>query len=349
MHPFFGVVHIFCVFAFFIPCTAPLVLRTNQKQAQSRFFQSPSLHSGHLRPKKPWQRPLASSKHFRLDGTADDNNNNDDNDDDSMAVGTGNENGRASWLFSLSLPLWLVFISNQWSRASIYYLVDFSPNANPFNAMNVDIGFSEAEYGLLASIAFTSLYAIASLGAGIAADRYNRKTLTIVSACTWSAATLGTALSHSYLQIVLCRILMGLACAFSGPTAYTLIRERAPPGRVALATSFFGTGVAVASALSSLSILLDTELGWRNAYNVVGLYGLAAVVISGLLLEDDSIKNSPPSGDSTQMERPTNDTVTSNVWDDVLEVFSTRRVQLILIGSLFRFSSGLMIGGKIVV
>jgi hypothetical protein len=59
------------------------------------------------------------------------------------------------------------------------YLVDFSDKANPFNAMNVDIGFSEGQYGLLASVAFTSLFAVASLGAGIASDRSNRKVLTV--------------------------------------------------------------------------------------------------------------------------------------------------------------------------
>jgi hypothetical protein len=121
----------------------------------------------------------------------------------------------SSWPISLVLPLWLVYTSNQWSRSSIYFLVDFSSDANPFQAMNLDIGFSEAQYGVLASVAFTSLFAIASLGAGVASDRYNRKFLTLASALAWSVATLGTAFSDSYTQVVLCRVAMGLACAFS--------------------------------------------------------------------------------------------------------------------------------------
>lgn len=124
----------------------------------------------------------------------------------------------AGWLLTLCLPLWLVYVSNQWSRSSIYYLVDFSENASAFKAMNIDIGFSETQYGFLASVAFTSLFAIASLGAGAASDRFNRKLLTIGSALSWSAATLGTAMAESYTQVVLCRIAMGLACAFSTPT-----------------------------------------------------------------------------------------------------------------------------------
>ena len=92
--------------------------------------------------------------------------------------------------------------------------------------MNVVIGFSEAQYGLLASLAFTVLFALASLGAGAAADRYDRKALTILSAVGWSVATFGTGLSTTYTQVLSWRIVMGLFCAFSTPTAYTLITEK---------------------------------------------------------------------------------------------------------------------------
>ena len=106
-------------------------------------------------------------------------------------------------------------MSNQWSRSSIYYLVDFSPGnygvgntADPFKAMNVAIGFSEGQYGLLASLAFTALFAVASLGAGAAADRYDRKLLTTISAVGWSVATVGTAFSTTYTEVLSWRIMM---------------------------------------------------------------------------------------------------------------------------------------------
>lgn len=249
-----------------------------------------------------------------------------------------------AWLLTLCLPLWLVYVSNQWSRASIYYLVDFSDSAKAFTAMNVDIGFSQSQYGLLASVAFTALYAIASLGAGVASDRSNRKLLTVVSAVSWSVATLGTALAETYTQVVWCRIAMGLACAFSTPTAYTLIRERAPAGRVALATSLYGTGVAVASALSSLSILLDTEYGWRNALLVVSTFGFVAAAASLVVLGDDPVKDK-----NDEMTQSTNDTTgetsaITNFMSDLNQVVAIKRVQWIYLASFLRFCSGLCIG-----
>ena len=77
-------------------------------------------------------------------------------------------------------------------------------------AMNVDIGFSGAQYGILASLAFTSLFAFASLAAGIISDRFNRKTITVAAAVAWSVATLGTAFSTSYPEVLAWRVCMGL-------------------------------------------------------------------------------------------------------------------------------------------
>jgi MFS family permease len=192
-----------------------------------------------------------------------------------------------SWIFGLVVPLWLVYISNQWSRSSLYYLVDFSIDAEPVRAMNVDIGFSEAQYGVLASLAFTSLFAVASLAAGIISDRFNRKTLTIGAAVVWGVATLGTSVSHDYPEVVVWRVCMGLACAFATPPAYTFIAQRVPRESVSLASSLYGTGVALGGAFASLSILLDTSVGWRNALVIIGLYGFAVAVVALVLLPND--------------------------------------------------------------
>jgi hypothetical protein len=135
----------------------------------------------------------SQNKNFRLDTKPTALRAKDDEIDDA------NEDSSRMWLFSLVLPLLFVYISNQWSRSSIYYLVNFSDGADPFRAMNLDIGFTEAQYGVLASLAFTTLFAVASLGAGIASGRYNRKLLTVVAAVGWGVATLGTSLSSTRL------------------------------------------------------------------------------------------------------------------------------------------------------
>lgn len=258
------------------------------------------------------------------------------------------ENDTSSiWLWTLVLPLLSVYISNQWTRSSLYFLVNFSPDADPFKAMNLDLGFSEAQYGLLASVAFTTLFAVASLGAGIASDRYNRKVLTIVSALGWSVAALGTSLSTTYTDVVLWRIAMGLACAFSTPTAYTLINQSVPKDRIAFATSLYGTGVAFGGALASLSILLDTQYGWQQTMQIISIFGFGSAVISGLLLPDDSKVKALPENENEEENTimlSAEEERSRPFLDDVSEAVSTTRVKWLFSGSFLRFCSGLCIG-----
>ncbi|VEU43370.1 unnamed protein product [Pseudo-nitzschia multistriata] len=255
-----------------------------------------------------------------------------------------------NWFFGLVLPLQLVYASNQLTRSSIYYLVDFSPGAtsgataDPFRAMNVAIGFSEAQYGLLASLAFTGLFALASLGAGAAADKFDRKAMTVGSAVGWSAAILGTALSTTYTEVLSWRIAMGLFCAFSTPTAYTLISERVPKDRLSLATSIYGTGVALGGALASLSILLDDRIGWSQTLLAIGGSGLLSAVLAAVAVPGEASATKDPSIEAAGDATPGAGEPSYSFADGVSEALATPRARWIYGGSFLRFCSGLCIG-----
>ena len=251
---------------------------------------------------------------------------------------------QSNWSLGLCLPLWLAYVSNQWSRSSIYYLVDFSEKGTAFKAMNMDLGFSQAQYGLLASVAFTSLFAIASLLAGGLSDRYNRKFLTVASVATWGFATLGTSVATSYEQVVGWRVLMGLSCAFSTPTAYTLLAERVPLEKVASATSLYSTGVALGGALASLSILLDSRFGWRDTALIIALFAFATAIINAVVLKDDPKDVILQSSSGTESQSMA-ESEKASAFEEVKQILSSSsRVQFLFLASFFRFSSGLLIG-----
>lgn len=258
------------------------------------------------------------------------------------------------------LPLLLVYISNQWSRASIYYLVDFSDTASSFSAMNVGLNLSQGEYGALASVAFTALFAITSLFAGNLADKYNRKYLTIGSCLVWAAATLATGLATDYTQVFTARIVMGLGAAFTTPAAYTLIRDIFPKSSAAFASSTYGSGVYFGGALASLTILLDGVLGWRQtcfaiaAFGVVAAAALSFAALPLPILDAIAIDNDVDVDDdayaNTGVKTVSITTTTSNNEDttgllnSAASVLSTPRVRWLFLASLFRFCSGLSIG-----
>ena len=255
---------------------------------------------------------------------------------------------------ALVAPLLVVYVSNQWSRSSLYYLVNFNAqDATSFSAMNIDLGFSEAQYGTLASIAFTALFAVTSLFAGSLADKYDRRRLTAGSAVVWSAATIGTAAATDYDQVLGARLLMGLACAFTTPAAYTLIRDVVPPERAALANSIYGGGIYLGGALSSLSILLDDRLGWRGAMTTIGIYGLVCAALSFVFLpsdpkfaeENDSVVPVVEASIQQNMiEEEKEEEASFTLLSDAQAVLSTPRVRWLFFGALLRFSSGLLIG-----
>mmetsp|Transcript_24518 Transcript_24518/g.44345 ORF Transcript_24518/g.44345 Transcript_24518/m.44345 type:complete len:545 (+) Transcript_24518:211-1845(+) len=250
-------------------------------------------------------------------------------------------------LLNLLAPLLLCYISNQWSRSSLYYLVDFSAGADPAKAMNVGLSFSEGQYGLLASVAFTALFAIASLVAGSLADQSDRRKMTLLSTVAWSVATLATAAAGSYEQVLVARIAMGLSCAFTTPAAYTLLRDLVPKDRIGLANSLYGSGVYLGGGLASLSILLDNNYGWRGAMAVIGSYGLVSAGVATLVLPPDPNKATQDATTAPSDEPSSTDN--SNPLSNLLNnagttVGTSSRVQWLFLGSFLRFCSGLCIG-----
>lgn len=188
------------------------------------------------------------------------------------------------------------------------------------------------------------------LFAGNYADKSDRRALTAGSAAVWSAATLGTAAAAGYGQVVLARIIMGLACAFSTPAAYTLIRDSVPKERAAFANSLYGGGIYLGGALSSLSILLDNSLGWRGALVAIAAYGVLCVLLSLFLLPPDQkyIEDDGSTALLQKTERAVKEQSVEagspTVVADAKEVLSIPRVQWLFLAAFFRFCSGLCIG-----
>ncbi|KAL9185564.1 hypothetical protein ACHAXT_003341 [Thalassiosira profunda] len=245
----------------------------------------------------------------------------------------------------LVAPLLLVYISNQWSRYSISYLVDFSSSdatkaASAFGAMNVDLQFTESQYGLLASTAFTILFALSSLIAGNLADKYNRKILTLGSCAVWTLATLYTSQAQSYEEVLAARVAMGGACAFAVPAAYTLIADNVAKDKLALSNSIYGSGVYLGGALASLSLLLDESLGWRGTLGAIGGFGAVSVAAAGVLLPSDGERDTA----TNALKEAQTAGGENSLVENTRRILSIPRARFIFLASFLRFCSGLMIG-----
>ena len=193
----------------------------------------------------------------------------------------------AAW-FMVALLL-MTNIHQQWTRALVFYIVSFKVPPTDESArlyMNIDLGFGEEQYGLLASFGFTLLFTICSLVAGRAADSGNRAGITAAAAAGWSVATAGQGLANSFDTVLGARALTGMTQAFTNPAAYGLIASTFPESRVSTANSIYSSAVYVGGALASLTILLDNQIGWRDSSIAIGVLGLLLAGVSAVFLKD---------------------------------------------------------------
>ena len=72
---------------------------------------------------------------------------------------------------------------------------------------------------------------------------------------------LGTA--TSFPTLLAARIMLGIGEAFSAPASYSLIADYFPSEGRGEANGIYAIGVYVGGGLSSLSIAMSQEVGWR--------------------------------------------------------------------------------------
>jgi MFS family permease len=270
----------------------------------------------------------------------------------------------------LLLLLLAAYCHNQCTRCLVVYAVNFSlENVNKGKEyLNVALNIDPAQYALMASYGFTLLYAICSFFAGLVADRTDRVKTLCIAVLGWSLALAaqGT-ICTNFAAIFGCRVIQGIAMAFTGPQCLSLITDYFLPTSRATALAIYTSGVYLGGALGSLSIMSNLRLGWRFTFVAWAAVG---IVIAGIVyanLEDPKVKVSVPA------DVPKNTVVDSvllnsagspapgfphailkgfvdaanlirEICDSVTRVAGPRSVKLILLATGFRFCAGYSIG-----
>lgn len=148
-----------------------------------------------------------------------------------------------------------------------------------------DLHFDDRQYGVL-SVAFMVVYTVVSPLMGWLGDRYNRRHLLAFGVGLWSVATVGTAHATSFSQMFLWRALLGIGEASYGVIAPALLSDLFAPRYRGRILGLYYLALPLGGALG---YLLGGEIGarhgWRGAFWVVGLPGLA-LAVAGLLIHD---------------------------------------------------------------
>ena len=115
-----------------------------------------------------------------------------------------------------------------------------------------DLGISDTQMSLLMGFSFAIFYTILGIPLGRLADTWNRRGLIAAGVVAWSLMTSLCGLAHSYWQLFLFRIGVGVGEATLSPAAYSMIADYFPPERRATAISVYSMGIYLGSGIAFL-------------------------------------------------------------------------------------------------
>lgn len=152
-----------------------------------------------------------------------------------------------------------------------------------------DLGLSDTQIGLMTGLAFALFYTALGLPIARYADRptTNRPRLIAIALATWSAMTALCGVAANFWQLLLARIGVGVGEAGCTPPAHSLISDMVPNEKRSSALAFYALGIPIGTLLGMLiGGFLADWVGWRRAFLVVGLPGVAMALLVVWLLRD---------------------------------------------------------------
>ncbi len=181
--------------------------------------------------------------------------------------------------------LWLLFIVYGLSYVDRQILsILMEPIRQEFN-------FSDMQLGLLSGVAFAIFYTTLGIPIARLADHFSRVNIIAISLLVWSAATALTGRAYGFLQLFLARVGVGVGEAGCNPAAYSIISDYYEPKRRATMLSIYSLGVYLGQFIGYVVAgYVAQRYGWRAAFYVVGLPGIAVAIVVKLTLRE------PPRG-----------------------------------------------------
>jgi len=180
--------------------------------------------------------------------------------------------------------------------------------------MKRDLGLMDWQLGMLTGLAFAVFYTVLGIPIARLAESRNRSTIISVSLAIWSAMTALCGLAQSFGHMLLARIGVGVGEAGCSPAAHSLIVDYTPREQRASALAFYSMGVPLGTLLGMVfgGLVADT-FGWRYAFLIAGLPGVALAVIARVSLRE--VRIAVPAGRSAPRQ---------SVWEALSELRQKR-------------------------
>ena len=198
-----------------------------------------------------------------------------------------------------------------------------------------ELHLSDSGIAFLTGVALAVFYVTVGIPIADLADRVSRRNILAIAIAVLSGMTALCGLAHSYWQLLLARFGVGIGEAGGTPPSTSMLADKFPPARRPMAHTIFALGACLGAWLGSqVAGEVAERSGWRAAFLVLGVPGLAVALLVALTVRE------PRRGQLDHSPLAAPGTLADTVW------FITRQrsaVQLLLGGSVATFWSwGLM-------
>lgn len=180
--------------------------------------------------------------------------------------------------------------------------------------MKPELGISDTAFGLLTGFGFALLYTVVGIPLAQFAETRHRVWIMTVCVALWSLmtalcglaqeVTIGSLTLGAFWVLLACRVGVGIGEAGCTPPANSLIADYYPPKARSTALGYYAMGVTLGTVLANLIGGPATDaFGWRTAFLIVGLPGLAIAALLKLTVKEPPRGYTDPPG-TLRKDRP---------------------------------------------
>jgi predicted MFS family arabinose efflux permease len=154
-------------------------------------------------------------------------------------------------------------------------------------AIKVDLQITDAQLGLLQGLAFAIFFTTLGIPLARLSERVSRVNVIAVCLALWSGMTALCGTAANYTQLFLYRMGVGIGEAGCSPPAHSLITDLYSARSRATALSIYSLGIPLGMMFGAMAGgWIADELGWRQAFLIVGLPGVVLAVVFKLVVKE---------------------------------------------------------------
>jgi predicted MFS family arabinose efflux permease len=167
-----------------------------------------------------------------------------------------------------------------------------------------ELGLNNTQVGMLAS-GLSLTWSFAAFGMGRLSDVLGkRKLLLIASTLAFSACSFLSGIAATFAMLLLARLLMGVAEGGVMPISHAIVAAEVDPKRLGLAQGVaqnLGSSLLGSFVAPVVLVAFAVSFGWRNAFYLAGLPGLASALLIWLLVKEPQMPRTPKTAAADKM------------------------------------------------